>query len=98
VRYSLSSFLPTGWHINPQIKQPRQKHRKTLFRLLSDITAASDAEISRRLDELEEFDSSAPTSLYNPARNRASIELRLTIEPLTTFEKLMAFVAGGIPK
>ncbi|MEI9627408.1 hypothetical protein [Phytobacter diazotrophicus] len=75
-----------------------EAQKKRYSRLLSDISTASYAEISRRLEELEEFDSSAPTSLYNPARNRASIELRLTIEPLTKFEKLMAFVAGGIPK
>lgn len=72
--------------------------KKRYSRLLSDIHAASDAEIARRLDELEEFDSNAPTSLYNPARNRASIELRRDIEPLTKFEKLMALLAGGIPK
>lgn len=75
-----------------------EAQKKRYSRLLSDIDIASDAEIARRLEELEEFDSIAPTSLYNPARNRASIELHHKIEPLTKFEKLMAFLAGGIPK
>ncbi|CZU61556.1 MULTISPECIES: hypothetical protein [Enterobacter cloacae complex] len=75
-----------------------EAQKKRYSRLLSDVDIASDAEIARRLEELEEFDSNAPTSLYNPARNRASIELHRKIEPLTKFEKLMAFLAGGIPK
>ena len=75
-----------------------EAQKKRYSRLLSDMPTASVTEISRRLDELEEFDSNAPTSLFNPARNRASIELRRDIEPLTTFEKLMALLAGGIPK
>lgn len=75
-----------------------EAQKKRYSRLLSDVDIASDAEIARRLEELEEFDSNAPTSLYNPARNRASIELYHKIEPLTKFEKLMAFLAGGIPK
>jgi hypothetical protein len=75
-----------------------EAQKKRYSRLLCDVDMASDAEIARRLEELEEFDSNAPTSLCNPARNRASIELYHKIEPLTKFEKLMAFLAGGIPK
>ncbi|HEJ8280784.1 TPA: hypothetical protein SML19_001244 [Klebsiella oxytoca] len=75
-----------------------EAQKKRYSRLLSDIPAAPNAEIARRIAELEEFDSSAPTSLYNPARNRTSVELRLDIESLTKFEKIMALLAGGIPK
>ncbi|MFP9230162.1 hypothetical protein [Pectobacterium cacticida] len=68
-------------------------------RLIDDAHGLTPSDISHRLSTLEEFDSDTLSSLLNPARQRAIIKMGLpNSESLSLFEKLMAFLAGGIPK
>ncbi|UBX30117.1 MULTISPECIES: hypothetical protein [Arsenophonus] len=71
-------------------------------RLADELPQLDENQIKARLREIEETDTQPLTALYNPARKRAGIALygvdRQAGHPLTRWEKMMAFIGGGIPK
>ncbi|MFS1582971.1 MAG: hypothetical protein ACL7AY_09235 [Candidatus Arsenophonus phytopathogenicus] len=71
-------------------------------RLADELPRLDENQIKARMREIEETDTQPLTALYHPARKRASIALygvdREAEHPLTRWEKMMAFIGGGIPK
>lgn len=71
-------------------------------RLADELPQLDEDQIKVRMQEIEESDPRTLTSLYNPARKRASIALygidREADHPLTRWEQIVAFISGGIPK
>ncbi|MDU3417427.1 MAG: hypothetical protein E7F44_04940 [Morganella morganii] len=77
-----------------------QSHR---YRVLLDASPSlTTDEILKQQHVIEKDDTAVLTSLYNPARKRASISLYgqdvESAHPLTKWEKAVSFIGGGIPE
>ncbi|CDH06110.1 putative Fels-2 prophage protein [Xenorhabdus bovienii str. oregonense] len=70
--------------------------------LLDEIPNLSESEIIKQMQSIEKSDTQVLSSLYNPARKRASIALHgrdlESDTPLTKLEKISAIIGGGIPR
>lgn len=87
-----------AWQFGQKAESARQQSRR--YKGLLDQYSQSDiSAIISSLSVIEEFDSAALSSLFNPARNRACVSLGLKHrEKLTLTEKIISFTAGGNPE
>ncbi|HGJ5892298.1 MAG TPA: hypothetical protein ACHBZA_13635 [Arsenophonus apicola] len=84
-------------------KAGNAKAQANRYRILIDeIPHLSESEIIKQIQTIEKSDTQVLTSLYNPARKRASIAIHgYDLEskyPLTTWERIISILSGGIPK
>ncbi|CAE1145034.1 MULTISPECIES: hypothetical protein [Serratia] len=77
----------------------RQQSKRYLS-LINEMHNLSVDEMISRVNMLEEFDSNALSSLFNPARNRAMISLgkKKHHEKLSIKERMVSCLAGGVPR
>ncbi|HAU4403173.1 TPA: hypothetical protein ACQVJ5_003671 [Serratia marcescens] len=77
-----------------------RQQAKRYLSLINEMHNLSVDEMNARVNMLEEFDSNALSSLFNPARNRAMISLgkKKHHEKLSIVERLVSALAGGVPR
>ncbi|PWC10908.1 hypothetical protein B4923_15465 [Brenneria roseae subsp. americana] len=93
----LSGFR-IAWQYGKKAEAAKQQ-AKRYASLIDNLPGITIDEIREKLKMLEEFDSVALNSLCNPARNGASISLRLKYrEPLSFIEKAVSLLAGSTPR
>ncbi|OVZ93397.1 hypothetical protein CBW54_02465 [Yersinia kristensenii] len=87
-----------AWQFGRVAGSARQQRRR--YAVLADDAATLDVtEMRGRLAMLEEFDSPVLGGLKNPAWHRACISLNIkNNEKLTYMEKVISWLAGGIPR
>ncbi|WP_262215466.1 hypothetical protein [Serratia ficaria] len=88
-----------AWQFGKKAEAARQQGKRYLS-LINEIHNLSVDETLARINVLEEFDSHALSSLFNPARNRAMISLgkEKHHEKLSVVERLVSGLAGGVPR
>ncbi|SMG61874.1 hypothetical protein [Cedecea sp. NFIX57] len=92
------SACQVAWQYGKQGEAARQQARRYV-KLIGQMHSLSPQEILDHLDVIEEFDSTAQSSLFNSARNRTFISLNMRHrEKLTLWEKFISSIAGGIPR